>query len=342
VRRAVLTSAAWSYSLGNLQRNLQTSHNSPLSDAYRGAGRPEATYVVERLIDRAAADIGMDAAELRSINLPEEGERTFSAPTGQIIDGGRFLDNQRRCLALADRAGFAGRRKVSAARGLLRGFGFANYLELNGGLAVAKMIEPTHAPVESAALVFSSDGSLRVTIGTQSTGQDHARPMVLYAAKELGIGADSIVVCEGDSAAVSIGGGTGGSKSLLTSSVAIEQAVADVVARGRALLAGTWNTMADNIVFENGIFSLPGSNRSTSVVELAAAHAAVLSGESHGTLQRGSCANGCHACELEVDPETGEVRVLRYVAVDDFGKVVQEAAVHGQVQEVSPRVSVRP
>jgi len=305
--------------------------NLPPVDAFRGAGRPEATYVLERLIDRAAAVLGVDAAELRARNLPDTSLKPFAAVTGLVIDGGRFLDNQRRCLEAADRAGFAARRAESAARGRIRGFGFANYVEDNGGTAIAKKISPGGFPLESAALTFSADGVLDIVIGTQSTGQDHARPMALYAAAQLGLDLEKITVREGDSDAVRVGGGTGGSKSLLTSSVAIEAAVGDALARGRALLAKEWLVDPAAIAFDKGVFSLSGSNLTTTIREIATRFPGALDGQSLGKLHYGSNANGCHACEVEIDPETGKAQVLRYTAVDDFGALVNTSAVLGQV-----------
>ena len=301
-------------------------------DAYRGAGRPEATYVLERLIDRAARQLGIDPAELRARNLPATCTESLTSVTGLVINGGRFLDNQRRCLEEADRDGFAARKADGAARGKLRGFGFANYLESNGGLAVAKMIEPDKRPVEAAAMKFGTDGSLEITLGTQSNGQDHATPIILHAADSFGLAPARIVVSQGDTRALGRGGGTGGSKSLLTSSVALEQAVTDVIARGRECLAHIWSVAQETIRFEQGIFFLPSTNRTMSIAELAAAFPGALDGESRGVLTHGSCANGCHACEVEIDPTTGDVRLMSYIAVDDFGRVVNEAAVLGQVQ----------
>jgi carbon-monoxide dehydrogenase large subunit len=300
-------------------------------DAYRGAGRPEATYVLERLIDRAAAQIGIDRADLRARNLPEQQADTITSVTGLAIDGGRFLDNQRRCLEAADRAGFEARRAESLARGKLRGFGFANYLEANGGLAVARIIEPDNQPVEAARLAFGEDGALDITIGTQSNGQDHALPLVRHVSASLGLTQDKITVREGDTAALDRGGGTGGSKSMLTSSRALEQAILDVVERGRKVLAHEWNVPTQSIRFEAGIFSLPGTNRAMSVAEMAACVPGALDGESRGVLSCGSCANGCHACEVEIDRETGAVHLAAYTAVDDFGVVLNEPAVRGQV-----------
>jgi carbon-monoxide dehydrogenase large subunit len=306
--------------------------NTAPIDAYRGTGRPEATYVLERLIDRAARELRVDPAELRARNLPDNQRVARTSVTGLTIDGGRFLDNQRRCLIAADRAGFVVRKADSAARGLLRGFGFANYLESNGGLAVARMIEPDGLPVEGVDLRFGTDGSLRVTLGTQSTGQDHATPMSLYAARCFGLVAESVTVYQGDTDRLTRGGGTGGSKSLLTSSVAIDQAVNDVIARGRRFLTERWGAREADILFDAGIFSRNGSNETLGIVGFAQAFPGVLDGESHGVLHHGSCANGCHACEVEIDPETGECWIVRYTAVDDFGNVINEPIVRGQVQ----------
>ena len=301
-------------------------------DAYRGAGRPEATYVLERLIDRTAADTGMDPATLRARNLPEATKASFIAVTGLAIDGGRFLDNQRQCLDAADRGGFNARRAESVTNGKLRGFGFANYLESNGGLAVAHMIEPDKLPLEGAQLTFGPDGSLDMIIGTQSTGQDHAFPLIRHAAATFGLLPEKIVVRQGDTAALSRGGGTGGSKSLLTSSRALEQAILDVVERGRATLAQHWNAPAQAIGFAAGIFRLDDTNQTMAIAEVSARFPGALDGESQGILAHGSCANGCHACELEIDPDTGQIEIFAYTAVDDFGAVQNLAAVLGQVQ----------
>ena len=301
-------------------------------DAFRGAGRPEANYVLERLIDRTARVLGIDPAALRARNLPDAQIESLTTVTGLVVDGGRFLDNQRRCLDVADRSGFEARRRAAAERGLLRGFGFAHYLEANGGIQVAKAIDPDSFPIESAALRFGRSGALDIVIGTQSSGQDHARPMALHAAEAFGLDPLLVTVREGDSNALAVGSGTGGSKSLLTSSVALAQAVTDVLSRARALLAKEWGVKADVLRFADGVFSIPASNRAASIQDIAMKFPGALDGESRSALLRGSSANGCHACEVEIDRETGDVRIIRYVAVDDFGVVVNEGAVRGQVQ----------
>jgi carbon-monoxide dehydrogenase large subunit len=301
-------------------------------DAYRGAGRPEATYVLERLIDRAAAELKIDPAGLRARNLPASATAPFTAVTGLPIDGGRFLDNQRLCLERADRAGFAARRAEAATRGRLRGFGFANYLEANGGLQVSAAIAPGDLPHECAALKFGADGTMTVTIGTQSSGQDHACPVALYVSDKLGFAADAIVVREGDSDALPVGGGTGGSKSTLTSSVAIKRAVDIVITKARVVAARTWNVHHEAVRFERGVFSVAGSRQTVGFAELVAQYPGLLDSEGEAALQFGSSANGCHACEVEIDPDMGAVEIVRYTAVDDFGRVINAANVRGQVQ----------
>ena len=301
-------------------------------DAYRGAGRPEATYVLERLIDRAAAVLNIAPAELRARNLPNTQTGTITTVAGLAVEGGRFLDNQRRCLEEADRAGFAQRRAEAEKRGRIRGFGFANYLEANGGLQVAAAIKPGSVVNECAALTFGADASATVTIGTQSAGQNHARPMVMYVSRQLGLNPASISVCEGDSAALPVGSGTGGSKSTLVNPVAIKQAVADAVAKGRTLVAGQRRVDRGAIRFERGVYSVPNSNLAASFAELAARFPGALDTDAEAGLNQGSSANGCHACEVEIDPATGEVEIVRYTAVDDFGQVIDQATVRGQVQ----------
>ena len=236
------------------------------------------------------------------------------------------------CLQRADRSGFAQRRVEAEKRGRIRGFGFANYLEANGGLQVSAAIQPGSVPHEWADLMFGADASATVTIGTQSGGQDHARPMVLYVARELGLNPSSITVREGDSASLLNGSGTGGSKSTLLNSVAIKQVIADIVAKGASLAAKQWRVSCESVRFEQGVYSLAGSNRTTRFADLAERFPGALDTQGEAGLKQGSSANGCHACEVEIDPETGAVEIVRYTAVDDFGTVIDTATVRGQVQ----------
>ncbi len=301
-------------------------------DAYRGAGRPEATYVLERLIDRAASVLNIDPAELRARNLPETQTEMLTTVAGLAVAGGRFLNNQRLCLERADRAGFAQRRAKAETRGRMRGFGFANYLEANGGLQVAEAIQPGSAVQECVGLRLGADGSAVATVGTQSGGQNHAEPIALYVSRELGLDRALISVREGDSAALPSGSGTGGSKSTLVNSVAVRQAVADAVAKGSALLAQEWGVDRGAVRYDQGLYSAAGSNRTARFADLAARFPGAMNTEAQAGLTQGSSANGCHACEVEIDPATGEVEIVRYTAVDDFGEVIDGADVRGQVQ----------
>ena len=300
-------------------------------DAYRGAGRPEANYVLERLIDEAALALGWDRALLRARNLHRSGSEPVTLATGLTVDGGRFLDNQVRCLDLADLAGFSARRTASEAAGKLRGFGFANYVEANGGLGVAKLIDAAGVPVESAGIRFGADGAVTVALGTQSTGQDHAGPMVDLVARTLGIEPVRITVTEGDTAALRVGGGTGGSKSLLTSSAAVAQMLRDVESTATALMAELHGVSREDVYFDNGVLRLKDSNLAQSVTDLATVFPGRLDIESSASISHGSFANGCHACEVEIDRETGDARVVAYTAVDDFGRVLHAGKVQGQI-----------
>jgi carbon-monoxide dehydrogenase large subunit len=285
--------------------------------------------VLERLIDRAATELGVDAADLRARNMASNVTATFTAVTGLLIEGGRFLDNQTKCLAAADRDGFPSRRAESQARGRLRGFGFACFLETNGGLQVSEAIKAGSHPIESAALTFDPDGSLDIVVGTQSTGQDHARPLQVLAQRRLGVDPERVTVREGDSTALVFGSGTGGSKSTLTSLAAVDLAITEAVERARGALADKWGV--EDVAFTDGVFQADGGYAS-SVAEVAADLPGVLDGQATAELPAGSSANGCHACEVEIDPTDGVVRVLRYTAVDDFGRVIDADTVRGQVQ----------
>jgi carbon-monoxide dehydrogenase large subunit len=261
--------------------------------------------VLERLIDEAAFQLGCDRSALRARNLYQSANKPVTLATGLTVDGGRFLDNQVRCLDLADLAGFSARRAVSEAAGKLRGFGFANYVEANGGLGVAKLIDAAGVPVDSAKIQFSAEGSVTVAIGTQSTGQDHAGPLVDLVSRNLGIEPARITVKEGDTAALRVGGGTGGSKSLLTSSAAGAQMLRDVRAAAMALMAEVHGVSSRDVNFDNGVLRLKDSNVAQSVTDLATLYPGRLDIQSSASISDGSFANGCHACEVEIDRETG-------------------------------------
>ncbi|MBE7220319.1 MAG: molybdopterin-dependent oxidoreductase, partial [Caulobacteraceae bacterium] len=300
-------------------------------DAFRGTGRPEATYVLERLIDQAARETGRDPAALRAINLRGRTTEPVTLVTGQAIDGGQFLANQEICLERADRAGFPARRKTSAEAGRLRGFGLANYLEANGSLGIARLTTGD-APQEAASIRFDGCGGATIRVGTQSSGQDHATPLRRIAAERLGLDPDAIRVEEGDSDALPLGGGTGGSRSTLAGLHALNEVLALVEEHAGFRCAALWGVAREEVGMEGGVLHARRTNRSLAFADLVHGAPGEFDLTAIARFERGSFANGCHACEVEVDPETGAVCVVAYTAVDDFGTVLDEAEVRGQVQ----------
>jgi len=312
------------------------THTAPI-DSYRGAGRPEAHYVLERLIDEAARELKLDAVALRQRNLiDEQQDLPYTTATGIRIDSGMFRANMARALQEADHAGFAERRRQSAERGLRRGLGVANFLETNGGFALAKMMERHTGglPRESARIRFAADGSVRLDVGTQSAGQDHRRAYARILADHLGLPVACIAVHEGLTDQLQQGTGTGGSKSMLSGSTAILQAGDAVIEQARHWLAGRTGRDPGHVNWRDGALCIDEIPLTLSDAARMA-HSAV--GGEHpfdvhltATMQSGTYGNGCHVCELEADPATGATRVLRYVAVSDFGTIVSQADVIGQ------------
>jgi aerobic carbon-monoxide dehydrogenase large subunit len=300
-------------------------------DAMRGTGRPEATYVLERLIDQAAFELGYDRAELRARNLQPPTNSTITLATGLVVDNGSFLANQTLCLERADGCGFDHRRAKSEANGKLRGFGFANYLEANGSFGVAKLIESTKLPTESATIHVNKNGKVVVWIGTQSCGQDHAGPVIKLVANALRIEPSRISVLEGDTTALRQGGGTGGSKSTLTNIAAVKLMLSQLEAKAIALYAKPRKIKPDEVSLRDGKLHAKGKDESMSIMDLVLAFPEQFDTSATISIKYGSYANGCHACEVEIDRETGEVNVVAYTAVDDFGARINPEIVQGQV-----------
>jgi carbon-monoxide dehydrogenase large subunit len=297
--------------------------------AYRGAGRPEANYYMERLVETAAAEIGMDRVALRRRNhIPPEA-MPYKAPNGTTYDSGDFTTLLDKAVALADWDGFAARKEESRARGLLRGRGISDYLELTG--------PPGR---EMGGIRFEPNGDVTIITGTLDYGQGHASPFAQVLASRLGIPFRRIRLLQGDSDALIAGGGTGGSKSMIVSGNAIVQASDKVVAAGRQIAAQVLEAAAADIEFRAGRFVIAGTDRSVGIMELAAKiHAGLaLPPELPQSLDVAEIVdgppsafpNGCHIAEVEVDPETGMVEVVRYTFVNDFGVVINPLLVDGQ------------
>ena len=294
-------------------------------DAYRGAGRPESNYLVERLIDAAAHDIGMDRIEIRRLNMVPPSAMPYRSAMNQMYDSGDFQRVLDAALDKIDWAGFEGRRKAAAARGKLRGIGMGYYLEATGG-----------APTERAEIKFAEDGFVDVYVGTQSTGQGHETAYVQLTVDQLGIDGEKIRIRQGDTDAIPVGGGTGGARSLYSEGQAILLTSASVIAKGKQAASEALEAAADDIEFSAGRFTVTGTDRGVDILALAAQQrgrpgATQLDAAEIAKIETHTFPNGCHMAEVEVDPDTGTIAVVRYIVCDDVGRAVNPMIVKGQV-----------
>jgi aerobic carbon-monoxide dehydrogenase large subunit len=298
-------------------------------DAYRGAGRPESNYLVERVIDAAARELKIDRAELRRRNMVLPAAMPYKSPVGKTYDSGDFVRVLDAALQKMDWAGFPARRAESLKRGKRRGIGMSYYLEATGG-----------DPTERAEIRFADDGFVDVFVGTQSTGQGHETAYVMLTADRLGVNGDKIRIRQGDTDSIPVGGGTGGARSLYSEGQAILATAATVIEKGRKAASETLEAAVADIVFEAGRFSIVGTDRGMDILELAAAQrkkaqagqeATQLDAVEVAAIDKHTFPNGCHMAEVEVDPETGHITVLRYSVCDDVGKAINPLIVRGQV-----------
>ncbi len=296
--------------------------NTQPVDAYRGAGRPETAYSVERIVDVAARDLGIDPVELRNRNFVPPEAMPYKAVTGVTFDSGEFARNLADAVARADRAGFEARRAESARRGKLRGLGIATYVEVCGG-----------APGERARVEVEKTGSVTVYIGTQSNGQGHETTYKQILGEHLGVDPDTVTVVQGDSDLVRSGNGTGGSRSVPVGGGALRDGALKIQEKARLKAAEMLEAAAIDIEFRDGRFMVVGTDRGVSLAEIAARSEASIAFDETGdfTPPEGTYPNGAHICELEIDEETGTIEILRYTVVDDFGKVLNPLLVAGQV-----------
>jgi aerobic carbon-monoxide dehydrogenase large subunit len=303
--------------------------NTTVVSAYRGAGRPEANYYMERLIDTAAREMGIDRVELRRRNHIQPAQIPYKAPSGQTYDSGDFPAVLAHGLDHADWEGFAARRAASKAKGLHRGIGVSNYLEVT-------------APVETemGGIRFDDDGGVTIITGTLDYGQGHAAPFAQVLVSHLGIPFERIRLLQGDSDELITGGGTGGSKSIMASGGAIVEASGEVIEKARKVASHVLEAAVEDIEFDNGDLIVAGTDRRVSVLDLAAQlrdglklpddmPASLDVRLDHGGVPS-AFPNGCHVCEVEIDPETGQVKVDRYGMVNDFGVLVNPLMVEGQ------------
>jgi carbon-monoxide dehydrogenase large subunit len=319
------------------------SHSAPI-DAYRGAGRSEAVYVTERLVDRAARELHLDPAELRRRNMVTRDELPFVTATGSLLDSGdphALLD---RAIELADRDGFAARRAVSSDVGLSRGFGLAVYAAACGGCSSAAGAEEGSkiGSWESARLRLHPTGTATLFVGTHSHGQGHETVFAQIVADRTGLDIDAVQVVFGDTDRVQHGLGTYYSRSLVIAGAATLIAVDKVLDKARRIAAHLLEAAPADIEFTDGAFRIAGTDRAVPFGEVAL-QAYVPHNFPHDELEPGldevgfyepkdfTWPMGAHVAEVEIDPETGLVRLDRYLAVDDFGSVVNPMIVAGQV-----------
>ncbi|HEU4368003.1 MAG TPA: xanthine dehydrogenase family protein molybdopterin-binding subunit [Methylomirabilota bacterium] len=289
--------------------------NTVPTQAYRSSGRPEVTFAIERLIDLAAARTGIDRVELRRRNLIDEGRLPYTNPFGMVYDSGRYAESMALAMRLADWDGFAARRAAAAARGVLRGRGLANYVESSVG-----------APREQARMTVRPAGIVEVVIGTQPAGQGHETSFAQVAAGRLGLDVEAIRIVLGDTDLVRFGGGTHSGRSMRMAGAVIALAADDLVAEGRRRAARALEAAEADVRYAGGRFTVAGTDRGIGLFELPGGLEVARDNEMHEPV----FPNGCHVCEVEVDPETGAVRLVRYAAVDDVGRAVNPLIVEGQ------------
>ncbi len=336
---AALAAGAFSLRFVPQAYDIQTMHimsqglftNTSQSGPYRGAGRPEAAYFMERLIEHAAHVIGMDPAEIRRRNLIAPDKLPYTTPTHWVYDSGEFQRVMDKCIESSDPNGFAARKKASETGGKLRGRAVSFYIEF-GGIFNERM-----------DLRFDPSGSLSVFGGTHSHGQGHATVFAQLVHEWLGVPFESIRYVQGDTAQVAIGRGTYGARSMVVGGNALKAAADTIVEKGKRLAAAMMEADAGDIEFKDGLYRVSGTDKTISIVDVAKASYAPVGPltekfgvglESTGSFSANppSHPNGSHVCEVEVDPETGTVTIDRYHVVDDLGRILNPMIVRGQIQ----------
>jgi carbon-monoxide dehydrogenase large subunit len=297
---------------------------------YRGAGRPEAAYLIERIIEAAAQEVGVDPIELRRRNIIPTQKLPYRAPLGPLYDCGAFEKNMDLALKACDYAGFAVRREASRAAGKLRGIGLANAIEQAAGPA------PEYAEVR-----FNPSGTAIMLMGTKTHGQGHETAFKQILHEKLGIAPSDVQFIDGDTDRVAFGMGSNGSRSMVTGGTALSLAAGKIVAKGKRLAAHLLEAAEADIEFADARFTVAGTDRSLTLKQVAMAAfqpARLPPGVEPGFYEHATYApkqdtfpNGCHVCEVEIDPATGVVELLSYLVVDDVGTVINPLTLAGQI-----------
>jgi carbon-monoxide dehydrogenase large subunit len=319
------------------------THTVPV-DAYRGAGRPEATFLLERIVDVAADELGIDPVELRRKNFIPTDAFPYQTPVALEYDSGDYQSTLELALKAADYAGFEARRQEAARRGKYRGIGIATYIEACGlaPSAVAGALGARAGLYESAAIRVNPTGSVTVLTGSHSHGQGHETTFAQLVADQLGIPIESVEIAHGDTGKIPFGMGTYGSRSLAVGGTAIVKAMDKIIAKGRKIAAHLLEASESDIEFKDGKFSVAGTDRSKTFGEIALT-AYVPHNFPHDELEPGldetafydpknfTYPSGAHIAEVELDPDTGRVEIANFTASDDFGRIINPLIVAGQV-----------
>jgi carbon-monoxide dehydrogenase large subunit len=304
--------------------------NTMPTQAYRSSGRPEVTFAIERLIDTAATELGFDRIALRRKNLVRPEQMPYTNAVGARYDSGTYEANMDLAMKIADWSGFEERRKEALRRGRLLGLGLSNYVESSIG-----------APKERTEITVLPEGRVKVVIGTQPSGQGHETSFAQVVSDLLRIPMESVDIVMGDTDVVSVGGGSHSGRSMRHAGTVISLATVDLIEKSKAIAALVLGTAPDNIAFEDGRFGAPGINRTFDFLELAKEAsliqlpdalkdgvAVAKDNEMHDPV----FPNGCAVCEVEVDPDTGRVDIVRYASTDDVGRCINPLIVEGQTR----------
>ncbi|HTR84113.1 MAG TPA: xanthine dehydrogenase family protein molybdopterin-binding subunit [Reyranella sp.] len=293
--------------------------NTVPTDAYRGAGRPEASYLMERFVDHIARETGKTPDEIRAINFIKPAQIPYKTALGDTYDSGDFETVMKKGMDKADWKGFAARRAQSATRGKWRGIGMATYVEKCSG-----------GGPETVKATFNEDATVTLYTGNQTNGQGHETALSQIASARLGIDMERIRIVQGDSDVVPEGF-TGGSRTIAINGAATVGVADKIIAKGKPLAANMLEASAADIDYRDGAFQIVGTDRKVSLFDVAKANKGALDDDFTRTPEADTYPNGCHVCELEVDPDTGTVEILNYTVMDDFGRALNPLLLQGQI-----------
>ena len=294
--------------------------NTPAIDAYRGAGRPEASFVIERLVDIAGIKTGLGPIEIRRRNLIPANEMPYKTALNHTYDSGDFISNMELAVKDSDWESFNNRAAISLKNNKLRGIGLSTYIEACSG-----------GGPEEATIILEKDGNITLHIGTQSNGQGHETAYKQILCEYLGVSPEKMTVIQGDSDLIAFGSGTGGSRSVPVGGAAIKVASENIIGQTKIIAAKKLNVDENLIKYKEGLFNVEGTNLTISLEDLAKESDIPIKVSNQWTPPNFTFPNGCHICELEVDKDTGHIEIKKYTVVDDFGLVINPNMLAGQV-----------